>query len=332
MRALGARKYTKMSGLEILDVPVPDIQDPKQMLIKMHAAGFATGDANIIAGKMKTLVGDNFKFPLRAGITGSGIVVKVGKGVTAFKPGDAVYGMAFSRPLKFNPHPGYASDPSSSGCGSCANRGSKTGWRARPYSSRGALSATGNIGVQMLKHVYGAGRVISTVSTAKMPLVRDRLPPGTVDELIDYQKTPRLADVVTPGSVDFTYGTQWTLEYIKVMEKRRGVIVSIAALFPAQLFREVLGDILPFWFLWVASLAQLYYRWRLRGTSIKMDIVSGNPGVREDVERVGEILATGKIQPVMTVVEMEDIEAVREAADKVQKIKGGIGGLVIKIA
>lgn len=64
MRALGARKYTKMSGLEILDVPVPDIQDPKQMLIKMHAAGFATGDANIIAGKMKTLVGDNFKYVL----------------------------------------------------------------------------------------------------------------------------------------------------------------------------------------------------------------------------------------------------------------------------
>ncbi|KAK8851741.1 alcohol dehydrogenase [Apiospora arundinis] len=354
-----------MSGLEILDVPVPDIQDPKQMLIKMHAAGFATGDANIIAGKMKTLVGDNFKFPLRAGITGSGTVVKVGKGVTAFKPGDAVYGMAFSRPLKFNPHPGYASEyaigredlfllkPAALSFEAAAaafgatvtayqslelglrllrEQGVQDGLEGKTVFVPGALSATGNIGVQMLKHVYGAGRVISTVSTAKMPLVRDRLPPGTVDELIDYQKTPRLADVVTPGSVDFTYGTQWTLEYIKVMEKRRGVIVSIAALFPAQLFREVLGDILPFWFLWVASLAQLYYRWRLRGTSIKMGIVSGNPGVREDVERVGEILATGKIQPVMTVVEMEDIEAVREAADKVQKIKGGIGGLVIKIA
>ncbi|KAK6820854.1 hypothetical protein PG987_015254 [Apiospora arundinis] len=348
MRALGARKYTKMSGLEILDVPVPDIQDPKQMLIKMHAAGFATGDANIIAGKMKTLVGDNFKFPLRAGITGSGIVVKVGKGVTAFKPGDAVYGMAFSRPLKFNPHPGYASEyaigredlfllkPAALSFEAAAaafgatvtayqslelglrllrEQGVQDGLEGKTVFVPGALSATGNIGVQMLKHVYGAGRVISTVSTAKMPL-----------------KTPRLADVVTPGSVDFTYGTQWTLEYINVMEKRRGVLVSIAALFPAQLFREVLGDILPFWFLWVASLAQLYYRWRLRGTSIKMGIISGNPGVREDVERVGEILATGKIQPVMTVVEMEDIEAVREAADKVQKIKGGIGGLVIKIA
>ncbi|KAK8000234.1 alcohol dehydrogenase [Apiospora arundinis] len=326
MRALGARKYTKMSGLEILDVPVPDIQDPKQMLIKMHAAGFATGDANIIAGKMKTLVGDNFKFPLRAGITGSGIVVKVGKGVTAFKPGDAVYAAAaFGATVT-------AYQSIELGLRLLREQGVQDGLEGKTVFVPGALSATGNIGVQMLKHVYGAGRVISTVSTAKMPLVRDRLPPGTVDELIDYQKTPRLADVVTPGSVDFTYGTQWTLEYIKVMEKRRGVIVSIAALFPAQLFREVLGDILPFWFLWVASLAQLYYRWRLRGTSIKMDIVSGNPGVREDVERVGEILATGKIQPVMTVVEMEDIEAVREAADKVQKIKGGIGGLVIKIA
>ncbi|KAK8061424.1 GroES-like protein [Apiospora phragmitis] len=169
MRALGVRKYTQMSGLEVLEVPVPEIKEPKQMLIKMHAAGFASGEANIIAGRMKML---------------------------------------------------------------------------------------------------------------------------------------------------------------------RDVIVAIAALFPAELFRAVLGDdnVLPFWFLWIAALAQLYYRWRLRGTSIQRGVISGNAGAREDVEPVGEILATGKIQPVMTVVEMEDIEAVREAADKVLKIKGGVGGLVIKIA
>lgn len=280
--------------------------------------------------------------------------------------------MAFGRPLKFNPHPGYASEyaigreefflpkpPSLSFEAAAAAFGSTlTAYQSielglcllrqqgaiqdgdgdgllegKTVFVPGALSATGSVGVQMLKHVYGAGRVISTVSTAKMPLVRERLPPGTVDELVDYQKTPRLADAVASGSVDFVYGTQWTLDYISVTNRQRGVIVAIAALFPAELFREVLGgDVLPFWFLWLASLAQLYYRWRLRGTGIKWGFVSGNAGEREDVERVGEILATGKIQPVMTVVEMEDIGAVREAADKVQKIKGGIGGLVIKIS
>ncbi|KAK7914403.1 hypothetical protein PG985_012106 [Apiospora marii] len=368
MRALGARKYTQMSGLEVLEVPVPEIKEPKQMLIKMHAAGFATGDANIIAGKMKMLVGNKLQFPLRAGIVGSGVVVQVGSAVTAFRPGDAVYGMALSRPLTFNPHPGYASEYAigredlflpkpaalSFEAAAAAFGSTLTAYQSIELGLRllreqgvsvldgslegktvfvpGALSATGGVGVQMLKHVYGARRVISTVSTAKMPLVRERLPSGTVDEVIDYQKTPRLADAVAPGSVDFVYGTQWTLDYISVTNRQRGVIVAIAALFPTELFREVLGDVVPFWFLWLASLAQLYYRWRLRGTGIKWGVVSGNAGARGDVERVGEILATGKIQPVMTVVEMGDIEAVREAAEKVQKIKGGIGGLVIKIA
>ncbi|KAK8122079.1 hypothetical protein PG984_010749 [Apiospora sp. TS-2023a] len=350
MRALGARKYTPMSGLEILEVPVPEIREPGQMLIKMHAAGLATGDAKVIAGKMKMMVGNKLQLPLRAGIVGSGVVVQVGSGVTAFRPGDAVYGMAFGRPLRFNPHPGYASEyaigreefflpkpaalsfeAAAAAFGSTLTayqsielglrllreQGVPGGLEGKTVLVPGALSATGNVGVQMLKHVYGAGRVISTVSTAKMPLVRERLPPGTVDELVDYQKTPRLADAVAPGSVDFVYGTQWTLDYISTTNRRRGVLGE---------------DVLPFWFLWIASLAQLYYRWRLRGTDIKWGIVSGNAGVREDVERVGEILATGKIRPVMTVVEMEDIEAVREAADRVQKIKGGIGGLVIKIA
>lgn len=273
--------------------------------------------------------------------------------------------MAFGRPMSFIPHPGYASEyaighedlflpkPAALSFEAAAaafastltayqsvelglrllrEQGAPAGLEGKTVFAPGALSATGNVGVQLLKHVYGASRVIATASTAKMPLVRDRLPSGTVDELVDYQKHPRLADVVAPGSVDFAYGTQWTLDYLSVMEKRRGVVVNIAALFPAQLFREIMGDVVPFWLLWIASLAQLYYRWRLRGTNIKMGVVSGNAGAREDVERVGEILATGKIQPVYTVVDMKDIEAVREATDKVQKIKGGIGALVIKIA
>lgn len=221
MRALGARQHTQVSGLEVLEVPVPDIKEPKQMLIKMHAAGFATGDANIIAGKMKMLVGN--------------------------KP---QYVHSLTIPV----------------------------W---------ALTDL----------------VIIMISGSPFGLVL------FVRDAVD----PRLHLGDGPAA------------------RRRGVIMAIAALFPAELFREVLGDVVPFWFLWLTSLAQLYYRWLLRGTDIKWGVISGNAGKREDVGRVGEILATDKIQPVMTVVEMEDIEAVRKAADKVQKIKGGVGGLVINI-
>ncbi|KAK7985272.1 2-methylene-furan-3-one reductase [Apiospora saccharicola] len=270
MRALGARKYTPMSGLEILEVPVPEIQEPGQMLIKMHAAGLATGDAKIIAGKMKMMVGSK----LQAGIVGSGVVVQVGSGVTAFRPGDAVYGMAFGRPLRFNPHPGYASEYAI---------GREDFFLPKPAALSFEAAAA----------AFGSTLTAYQSIELGLRLLREQ---GVPDGLEG--KT-----VFVPGALSATGNV------------------------------GVLGeDVLPFWFLWVASLAQLYYRWRLRGTGIQWGIVSGNAGVREDVARVGEILATGKIRPVMTVVEMEDVEAVREAADKVQKIKGGIGGLVIKIA
>ncbi|KAK8072139.1 alcohol dehydrogenase [Apiospora saccharicola] len=294
-----------MSGLEILEVPVPEIQEPGQMLIKMHAAGLATGDAKIIAGKMKMMVGSKLQFPLRAGIVGSGVVVQVGSAVTAFRPGDAVYGMAFGRPLRFNPHPGYASEYAI---------GREDFFLPKPAALSFEAAAA----------AFGSTLTAYQSIELGLRLLREQ---GVPDGLEGKTVFVPGALSATGNSVDFVYGTQWTLDYISVANRRRGVIVAISALFPPKLFREVLGeDVLPFWFLWVASLAQLYYRWRLRGTGIQWGIVSGNAGVREDVARVGEILATGKIRPVMTVVEMEDVEAVREAADKVQKIKGGIGG------
>ena len=51
-----------MSGLEILEVPVPEIKDPDQMLIKMHVATFATGDAIVITGQAKLMMSKKPKY------------------------------------------------------------------------------------------------------------------------------------------------------------------------------------------------------------------------------------------------------------------------------
>lgn len=74
-----------------------------------------------------------------------------------------------------------------------------------------------------------------------------------------------------------------------------------------------------------------WYDWKLRGTNVQQDFVSGNPGDREDLEAFGEWVSSGKIKSVMTVVSIDDIEAVRRECEKVSTGKGGFGKLVIKL-
>lgn len=55
MRALAARKYTKPDGYELIRVPVPDIKAPDEVLIRMHASGLFTGDAQTAAGSFRII-------------------------------------------------------------------------------------------------------------------------------------------------------------------------------------------------------------------------------------------------------------------------------------
>lgn len=62
-----------------------------------------------------------------------------------------------------------------------------------------------------------------------------------------------------------------------------------------------------------------------------LTFLSGNPGVREDVERAGEVIATGKVRAVTTVVALDDLETVKKRCEEVLSVKGGVGKLVIKL-
>jgi NADPH:quinone reductase-like Zn-dependent oxidoreductase len=55
MRALVAPKRCKPAEYEVMNWPVPTIQNPDEMLIKVHAAGFKTGDTLLAAGNLNIL-------------------------------------------------------------------------------------------------------------------------------------------------------------------------------------------------------------------------------------------------------------------------------------
>jgi len=294
---------------------------------------------------------------------GSGIVAAVGSSVRSVKVGDAVYGLHFKPPLNPPRAPGFCSEyavtdeqlvlPKPPGL-SFEDAAALLGSAVTAYQSMrralalmgqpsgegtlegktvfmpAALRATGSVGAQVIKRVFGAEKLIATVSTAKLALVEASLP-GVVDQVVDYTA----ADVVRavgPGTVDLVYNTQWDLTgTFPLLKPDSGVAVSIASIPDVDIMRHNMGP-LPFWVPWVLSLGQLWYDFKLRGTNIKQSFVSGNPNFREDLEKVGEMIAQGQIRAVTTVVDLDDMDAVRRECHKLAAHKGGFGKLVVRIA
>ncbi|KAI3324858.1 alcohol dehydrogenase [Xylariaceae sp. AK1471] len=363
MRSLVAPKFCTPSAYEVIDMPVPTIKKPDDVLIRLYAGGLQTGDTQRARGMTRILPG-KMEFPMKIGAEGSGVVVAVGTAVTKYKPGDEVYAFAQpSRPIDLFTEVGFASqyavaaeayilpkpahltheDAASlpgftvtayqsveTGLRLLRENGVTDGLEGKTVFVPGALSGTGSVAIQLLKNQYGVGRLISTVSTEKLPLVEQYLP-GLVDQVVDYKTTKRLTDVIPAGSVDFVLNTQGDLfGTFPLVNPDKGVVVSIKSLPPPSLFREMLPSA-PSWIFWILTVVQWYYAFKLRGTNIKYKFVSGNFDIREDAERVGEFIATGKVKSVRRVVDLEDIRAVRKACEQVYTGKGGLGKLVIKI-
>ncbi|WMT43183.1 NADP-dependent oxidoreductase [Paenibacillus sp. D2_2] len=89
MKAMIIEKYGKVTPLIMTEQPMPDMGE-HDVLVEIHAASLNPIDYKIKEGKVKFLL--TYKFPLILGNDFSGVVVKVGDRVTAFKPGDEVYG------------------------------------------------------------------------------------------------------------------------------------------------------------------------------------------------------------------------------------------------
>jgi NADPH2:quinone reductase len=73
--------------LKLMEVPDPVIEDPQEVLVRLHAAGI-----NPVDYKLRKAGGYYpDRLPLILGCDGAGVVEAVGKGVTKFKSGDEVF-------------------------------------------------------------------------------------------------------------------------------------------------------------------------------------------------------------------------------------------------
>ncbi|KAF4468105.1 zinc-binding dehydrogenase [Fusarium albosuccineum] len=360
MRSLVAPKKCSPAGYEIIQRQTPKITKPEHVLLRMRAVAINTGDTQFASGMLDILF--KAEYPLPIAQEGSGVVIAVGSAVRNLKVGDAVYGLHIDKPMFRPPPPGFASDYALSeerflykkpegisfeeaaalpGLSVTAYQTIRRGLELQGRDSLAgqtvyipaALSASGSIAIQVARNYYGADKIISTVSTPKMPFVEENLP-GMVNQLYDY-KTQDVPSLVGKGTVDFVYNTQFSTfdESAAVLKPQSGILMSIASIPTSAVMRPMVGpDRTPFWLCWLLDFAQIWYKWKLRGTKIKHEFVSGGPHIREDTEVVADLIAKGKIRAVYTTVDLGDLDEVRKACGRVATGKGGFGKLVLRIS
>jgi NADPH2:quinone reductase len=88
MKAIAINDFGGLDKLQLMDLPVPEIR-PREILVKVRAAGVNPVDWKIREGYLKDLF--SHQFPVILGWDAAGVVKGVGNGVTRFKSGDEIF-------------------------------------------------------------------------------------------------------------------------------------------------------------------------------------------------------------------------------------------------
>jgi alcohol dehydrogenase len=88
MKAFVLERYGKKRELKSTEMPEPELRDD-EVLVEVHAAGVNLLDTRIRDGEFKLIL--PYRLPLVLGHDVAGVVVRVGRRVQQFRPGDEVY-------------------------------------------------------------------------------------------------------------------------------------------------------------------------------------------------------------------------------------------------
>jgi NADPH:quinone reductase-like Zn-dependent oxidoreductase len=88
MKAAQIKKYSKEMKAEIEEIPIPEISD-HEVLVKVKAAAVNHLEMLNMTGSVKLI--QDYDMPLTIGNELTGIISEVGKSVSEFKKGDAIY-------------------------------------------------------------------------------------------------------------------------------------------------------------------------------------------------------------------------------------------------
>ena len=235
MKAFAIDRYGGPDALTLRDLAEPE-PGPGDLLVEIRAASVNPVDFKIRDGGLKVLIKD--RFPLVLGGDVSGVVTRVGPGVTRFAPGDEVFArlrkdriggfaervlvdeaFAAKKPTNLT-HVEAASIPL---VGLTAFQALveiaklEKGQRVLVHAGSGGV---GTFAIQLARHV---GATVATTASAKNRALVEGLGASAV---VDY-RTERFEDVVAPCDVVLDTQGGATLERSFRVVKEGGVVVTI---------------------------------------------------------------------------------------------------------
>jgi NADPH:quinone reductase-like Zn-dependent oxidoreductase len=191
------------------------------------------------------------------------------------------------------------------------------------------LSGTGSIAVQLAKNVFGASKVITTLSTGKIAKAKELFGDDETLQIVDYTKED-VVKTVAKGSVDYMFDTMGhTLSVLPIM-KSGGVIVSIGTVPSGDQMAKGMPE-MPYFFRMMLNLVDWYYRWRSGRAGVKYSYIFMSPDAK-GLNDIAMWVQEGNIKPVVgRTAKFSDIDAVRKGCQEVYDGKGGIGKFVIEM-
>ena len=291
------------------------------------------------------------RFPYKIGYDAAGTVAAIGASVTTLKVGDDVYSRvpsdckgsaaeyALSQEYAVAQKPAQLSFTQAASMplvGLTALQAMQTadaqlegGLKGKTVFVPAGLSGTGSIAVQLARNVFGAGKVITTLSTGKVAKAKEVFDDDGTLQVIDYTKED-VVMAVGKGQVDYMFDTMGhTLKFLPIL-KPGGVIVSISTLPSGDQMAKGMPD-MPYFFRVMLNLVDWYYRWQAGRSGVKYSYIFMSP----DAKGLGDFatwVQQGKIKPVVgRTAKFSDIDAVRKGCQEVYDGKGGIGKFVIEM-
>ncbi len=237
MQAIVQRSYGRVDVLQLGEIARP-VVGPHQVLLEVRAAGMDRGTWHLMTGRpyLMRLMGFGFRRPNNriAGLDVAGTVVAVGSGITRFKVGDAVFGiaegsfaeLALAREDKLARKPSALSFEQAAVCGVSALTALQTVRDAARVGAGqrvliiGASGGVGSFAVQFAK-AFGA-EVTGVCSTAKIELVRSL----GADHVVDYRTTDFTAGPARYDAI-LDLGGNTPLSRLRRVLTRRGVVVFV---------------------------------------------------------------------------------------------------------
>lgn len=191
------------------------------------------------------------------------------------------------------------------------------------------LSGTGSLALQLLKSVFEVGKLITTVSTAKVDLVPELLGEGVVDQIIDYKKKNGIKEIGRE-TVDFLLDTRMTsMFFLPVMKPKTGVILTLTGKSGDHLahdWPEASWVVVK-----IANVMDSMYRWRASRWEVKYDHIFVQPK-EADLDTLAGWFKENKCKAITGEKwKIENLKDVRRVCGLVYAGHGGVGNYVLEI-